>query len=157
MAAAAHHFLFPGSPVSENSLPAGAAPPTQTLSPNNPPPQPAGLRPPFSQCPAPKPSAPAPRFPARASTAKMRAHPAPATRRPAAPGPAVREATPLAPLPPTPPPQFDTSPPAPFAGRISPWVRRLRSESSSWFRFLTSSLLLRATPRNIWFHFHSGR
>src|SRR6266851_3709916 len=101
---------------------------------DNPPRRLAAPRPPFSPCPALRLSAPALRFPARASSAKTRVHPAPAARRPAAPGPAVREKALLAPLPPSPPPRSGISPPALFAARISPRVRHLRSiwSSSLW-------------------------
>src|SRR5882724_5843858 len=142
-AAARYHFPFPASPASRDSLPAAATPPIRIPSPDNPPHQVAALPPPSWPCPAPKPSAPESRFPARASTAETTVHPALATPRPAASDPAAPVAAPQWPLPPNPPPRFDISLPAPAAARILSPARRLRSEwSSSCFPYFVTSLLL---------------
>src|SRR6267142_782809 len=138
--AARYHFLFPALPASRDSLPAAATPPIRIPSPDNPPHQVAALPPPSWPCPAPKPSAPESRFPARASTAETTVHPAPAAPRPATPDPVAPAPKPRSPLPPNPLPRFDISLPAPAAARISPPARRLRSEWSSFYfpYFLTS-------------------
>src|SRR5260370_14443079 len=134
-AAAAHHFPFQEWPASADSPRAAATLPVRILSPSSPPRQAATLRPRSSPCPAPKPSAPALRFPARASTSRMTNRPGPAAPRPAAPDPVAREEAPLAPPRPIPLPQSGTWPPALFAARISPLVRHPRSKwpSSRFF------------------------
>src|SRR6266567_8708720 len=141
-AAAARHSLFQAWPPSIKSRRAGVILPARILSPGNPPRQAAALRPPFSPCPAPKPSAPALRFPGRASSAKTIGRPAPAAPRRVAPGRAVREAALPVPLPPNPPPRSGTLPPVLFVARISPRVRRRRSEWFSSFVFPCSLTFL---------------
>src|SRR5713226_4596621 len=142
--AAGRHFLFQAWPASAELPRAAAVPPTRTPSPDNPLRQAAALQLPSSPCPAPRPLAPALRFPVRASSAETIVHPVPAARRPAAPGRAARGQAPLAPPRPNPPPQSDTWPPAPASARTSPRVRHPRSEWSSSFAFpyLVTSLFL---------------
>src|SRR6202030_4044977 len=89
-AAAASHFLFQVSLASAGSPPAGAALPTRTPSPSSPQRQAAALRRPSLPCPAPKPLAPALRFPVRASSAETKARPVRATLHLTTPGPVAR-------------------------------------------------------------------
>src|SRR5262249_49113600 len=95
-----------------------------------------------SPCRAPKPSAPGFRFPAHASIARTRIHPAQAALHPTGPCPAAHAATPPVRPPRSPPRLFDTWPPALSAVHISPHVHHPRSRSSSWlFPYLVAFLL----------------
>src|SRR5713226_6536546 len=118
-------------PASTDLPRAGAALPARSPSPSSPLRQAAALRLLFSPCPAPTPSAPALRSPARASTSRKTNRPGPAAPRPAPPGPAAREEALPAPLQLNPPLRSDTSLRAHAAVRISPRVRHPRSKLSS--------------------------
>src|SRR6202171_203634 len=141
-AASGRHFLFQVWPATSELPRAGAALPVRNLSPSSRRRQAAGLRLPFSPCPAPRPSAPALRFPDRASSAETIARPVPAARRPAAPSPVACWQALLAPLRPNPPPRSDIWLPAPSAARILPPVRHPQSRwSLSFFPYIHASLL----------------
>src|SRR5207237_7239378 len=93
------------------------------------------LLPPFSSGPAPRPSAPALRFPVRASSAETKARPGQVTLHPTTPDPVARGKAPLVPLRRNLPRRCDTWPPALSAARISLPARHLRSRWSSSFSF----------------------
>ena len=118
-AAATLRFPFRGSRTSANWQRADATLPTQILSPDSPLRQAAMPLPPFSPCPARRPSAPALRFPVRASSAETKARPGQATLHPTTPDPVARGEAPLVPLRPNLPRRCDTWPPALSATRIS--------------------------------------
>src|SRR5580704_9560272 len=126
-----NHSPFQVSPASKDSPRAAATPPIQIPLPNNPQPQAATLPPLSSPYPAPKPSVPAIRSPAPASISEIPTHSAPATLRREARGQAALRSTPRAPLPPNPPPQSGTSPPAPAAIHIAPPAHHPQSISIS--------------------------
>src|SRR4029077_1362006 len=139
--AAAHHFLFRVSPASADWQRAAATLPIRIPLPDSPPRQAVAPQPQFSPCPARKPSAPALRSPAHASTSRRKVHLAPAAPRPTKPGQVAREEVPPAPLPPNLPPRSDTWLPELAAIHIALRAHHPRSKSSSSSFFLTSLLL----------------
>src|SRR5579859_136083 len=143
-AVATNHFLFRASPASTSSPRVAVVLPIRIPSPNNPPRRVAKPPPRSSPYPAPKPSAPALRFPARASRAEIPVRSARATPRPAAQDQASPYSKPPAPLPPNLLPRSGISLRAPAAIRTSPPAHHRQSISFSCFSLLlysaTSSL-----------------